>query len=130
MLLTFLKSKIHRATVTDANVDYEGSITIDETLMAAAGILPYEKVLIGNISNGSRFETYAISGPERSGIICLNGATAHLGKRGDVITIFTFVQLKKKEVASHKPIVVRVDESNRITEKSNSALRKVLVNIN
>ena len=125
MLLTFLKSKIHRATVTDAHVDYEGSITIDETLMEAAGILPYEKVLIGNISNGNRFETYAIAGDRGSGTICLNGATAHLGKKGNIITIFTFVQLKKKEVSSHKPVVVHVDESNRIVPR-----RKVLVSAN
>ncbi len=120
MLLTFLKSKIHRATITGADVNYEGSITIDEALMQAANILPYEKVLVGNITNGNRFETYAIAGEKGSGTVCLNGATAHLGKEGDVITIFTFVQLKKKEVSAHKPIVVRVDYANRITNKSTS----------
>ena len=125
MLLTFLKSKIHRATVTDAQVHYEGSITIDETLMEAAGILSYEKVLIGNSTNGNRFETYVIAGERGSGTICLNGATAHLGKKGDVITIFTFVQLKKKEVSSHKPVMVHVDESNRMIP-----LGKVLVSTN
>ena len=124
-MLTFLKSKVHRATVTDAHVDYEGSITIDETLMEAAGILPYEKVLVGNITNGNRFETYAIAGERDSGTICLNGATAHLGKKGDIVTIFTFVQLKKKEVSSHKPVVVHVNESNRIALR-----KKVLVNTN
>ncbi len=117
MQLTLLKSKIHRATVTDANVDYEGSITIDSALMEAAGFIEYEKVLIGNITNGNRFETYVIRGERNSGMICLNGATAHLGKVGDIITIFTFVQLKKKEVASHKPVVVRVSASNRLLDK-------------
>ncbi len=117
MQLTFLKSKIHRVTVTDGDVNYEGSITIDETLMQAAGILEYEKVLVGNISNGNRFETYAIKGPAGSGMICLNGATAHLGRTGDIITIFTFVQLKKKEITTHRPTVVRVDSANHIAEK-------------
>ncbi len=117
MQLTLLKSKIHRATITDANVDYEGSITIDSALMEAAGFIEYEKVLIGNITNGNRFETYVIRGERNSGMICLNGATAHLGKVGDIITIFTFVQLKKKEVAAHKPVVVRVNASNRLLDK-------------
>ena len=114
MQRTFLRSKIHRAHVTDANVDYEGSITIDEALMDAAGILEYEKVLIGNIRNGNRFETYAIKGKRNSGTVCLNGATAHLGKIGDIITIFTFVQLEETQIASHRPIVLRVDSSNQM----------------
>ena len=117
MQLTFLKSKIHRVTVTDGDVHYEGSITIDAGLMEAAGILEYEKVLVGNISNGNRFETYAIKGAPGSGTICLNGATAHLGKKGDMLAIFTFAQLKKKEIATHCPVVVHVDAGNRITEK-------------
>ena len=117
MQLTFLKSKIHRVTVTDGDVHYEGSITIDAGLMEAAEILEYEKVLVGNITNGNRFETYAIKGERGSGTICLNGATAHLGKKGDILAIFTFVQLKKKEIASHCPIVVHVDKANQITEK-------------
>ncbi len=130
MQLTFLKSKIHRATVTDGDVNYEGSITIDEGLMEAAGILEYEKVLIGNISNGNRFETYAIKGPRGSGMICLNGATAHLGKISDIITIFTFVHLKKKEIATHRPIVVHVDAANHIAEKHPLVERRTLVRSN
>lgn len=120
MQLTLLKSKIHRVHVTDANVGYEGSITVDEALMEAAGFVEYEKVLIGNISNGNRFETYVIKGRRGSGTICLNGATAHLGKVGDIITIFTFVALKKKEVLTHKPVVVTVDAQNRFVEKRRS----------
>ena len=129
MQLTLLKSKIHRVHVTDANVGYEGSITIDEALMEAAGFVEYEKVLIGNITNGNRFETYVIRGKKGSGTICLNGATAHLGKVGDIITVFTFVQLKKKEIAGHRPTVVRVDSTNKITDKQRfieaSALRPI-----
>jgi aspartate 1-decarboxylase len=117
MQLTFLKSKIHRAHITDADIQYEGSITIDQTLMEAANILEYEKVLIGNITSGNRFETYAIKGPRDSGIICLNGAAAHLGKVRDIITIFTFAQLEKAEIAEHKPIVVQVDATNRMTAR-------------
>lgn len=127
MQLTFLKSKIHRVTVTDGDVNYEGSITIDETLMQAAGILEYEKVLVGNISNGNRFETYAIKGPAGSGMICLNGATAHLGRTGDIITIFTFVQLKKKEISTHRPTVVHVDSANHLAEKLPIAEHRTLV---
>ena len=130
MQLTFLKSKIHRATVTDGDVHYEGSITIDAGLMEAAGILEYEKVLVGNISNGNRFETYAIKGERGAGTICLNGATAHLGKKGDILAIFTFVQLKKREIASHRPIVVYVDTANHITEKRLITERHSLVTSN
>ncbi len=117
MEITLLKSKIHRATVTDSNVAYEGSITIDENLLEAVGICLYEKVLVGNITNGSRFETYAIKGKKGSGIVCLNGATAHLGKIGDILTIFTFAQVTEEEISSHKPRMIRLDKANQIIHK-------------
>lgn len=112
MLLTILKSKIHRAIVTDANIEYEGSITIDEELMRKARMLPYEKVLIANLANGERFETYIIKGKKGSKTICLNGATAHLGKKGDPIIIFTFAHLTEKQAKGFKPTIVRVDKNN------------------
>jgi aspartate 1-decarboxylase len=114
MLLTILKSKIHRAIVTDANVDYEGSITIDEELMEKAGMLPYEKVLIANLRNGERFETYTIKGKRGSKTICLNGATAHLGKAGDPVIIFSFVHLTEEEAKVFKPTIIRMDKHNNV----------------
>ncbi len=113
MKRTFLFSKIHLACVTAAKVDYEGSITIDKELMRAAGIAPYEKVLVANTANGNRFETYAITGGP--GEIMLNGATAFLGKPGDRVIIFAFCQLDPGEQSAHKPVKVFVDGENRIT---------------
>jgi aspartate 1-decarboxylase len=114
MTLQLLKSKIHRATVTDANINYEGSLTIDHALMDEVGLLPYERVLCGNMSNGERFETYAIAGERGSGSIILNGATAHLGKLGDRLTIMSFAQLKKNEISGWKPKVIVLSENNTI----------------
>ncbi|MEK7851867.1 MAG: aspartate 1-decarboxylase [Deltaproteobacteria bacterium] len=115
-----LKSKIHRATVTDADLEYEGSITIDETLMKAADIIPFEQVRIYNISNGNRFETYAIKGDKGSGTICLNGAAARKAHRGDLLIIATYVSVDEKELKGFTPKLVLVDEKNRMVKKSKS----------
>ena len=114
MYLTLLRSKIHGATVTGAVLEYEGSITIDSDLLTAAGILPYEKVMVANLANGNRFETYAIPGEAGSGMICLNGATVHLGSVGDRVIVFTFAMVTEKEAASFTPTVIRVDARNRV----------------
>jgi aspartate 1-decarboxylase len=116
MRRTLFKSKIHRATVTDADLDYEGSVTIDEDLMRKADIVPYERVHIWNVSNGSRLETYALAGPPGSGVICVNGAAARHAHRGDKVIIATFAEADEAEVAAWKPIVVRVDDHNRIVD--------------
>jgi aspartate 1-decarboxylase len=109
-----LKSKIHRATVTDANIDYEGSITIDRKLMAEADILPYEQVHVLNINNGARFSTYAIQGEEGSGEICLNGAAARLAAKGDLVIILTYCDVSEEEARGYKPRLVYVDAKNAI----------------
>jgi aspartate 1-decarboxylase len=109
-----LHGKIHRATVTDACIDYEGSITIDPLLMEAADILPHEKVLIANLVNGARLESYAIPGKPGAGEICLNGGAAKHGKKGDLVIIMTFTVLTEEELRKHEPRVVRVDAQNRI----------------
>lgn len=114
---TMLKSKIHRATVTDANIDYEGSITIDTRLMEAADILPYEQVHVLNINNGARFTTYAIEGEAGSGEICLNGAAARLAVKGDLVIILTYTQVKEEDVRHFQPKVVHVDKNNAIVPK-------------
>ena len=115
MRRTLFKSKIHRATVTQADLDYEGSVTIDADLMRAADILPYEKVHIWNRTNGSRLETYALEAPGGSGVICVNGAAAHLARPGDLVIIATFAEARDEvEAAGWKPIVVHVDAQNRI----------------
>lgn len=113
-----LKSKIHRVTVTDANLDYEGSITIDETLMKAADIIPFEQVRIYNISNGNRFETYAIKGEKGSGTICLNGAAARKAHRGDLLIIATYVSMNEEELKGFAPKLVLVDDKNRMSKKA------------
>jgi len=112
---TMLKSKIHRARVTDGNIAYEGSITIDKKLMEAADILPYEQVHILNVNNGARFHTYAIEGPENGGDICLNGAAARLVAKGDVVIILTYHELEEEQCRGYHPRLVYVDEKNRIT---------------
>ena len=117
MLRHFLLGKIHRATVTEACIDYPGSITIDQKLMKGADILPHEKVLIANLTNGSRIESYAIPGPAGSGVICLNGGAAKHGKAGDMIIILAFAVMSDEEARAHKPNVVYVDAKNRIVEK-------------
>ena len=113
MQLELLKSKIHRATVTDANLNYEGSITIARDLMDAAGILPFEKVGILDINNGARFDTYVIEGEPNSGTICLNGAAARMVQKGDLVIIVSYVSLTPEEAKSWKPTVVKVDSQNR-----------------
>ena len=110
-----LKTKIHRARVTDDNVEYEGSITIDETLMEAAGIIPFEQVQIYNVTNGNRFTTYAITGERDSGAICINGAAAHKASTDDVIIIACYGFYDEAEYSDHRPRLVYVDEANRIT---------------
>jgi aspartate 1-decarboxylase len=114
MRLTLLKSKIHRAAVTGASVDYEGSLTISSDLAELVGLLEYEKILVGNLTNGKRFETYAIYGEPQCGVIELNGATAHLGKIGDRITIMSFARYTPEEAAVHQPRIAVLGEKNKI----------------
>jgi aspartate 1-decarboxylase len=114
MELILLKSKLHRATVTGASLHYEGSMTISEDLARMAGLLPYEKILVGNMGNGERFETYVIYGEAGTGQIQLNGATAHLGKIGDRLTIMNFASYSTDEAAGHKPRVVVLDDQNNV----------------
>jgi aspartate 1-decarboxylase len=111
---TMLKSKIHRATVTDASLDYMGSITIDRTLMEAADILPNEQVHVLNLSNGARFETYAIEGERDSGVVCVNGAAARLVAPGDKVIVLTYASVPEELCRDYHPVVVFVDEKNRI----------------
>jgi aspartate 1-decarboxylase len=113
---TLLKSKIHRVTVTGANVDYEGSITIDKDLMEAADLIPYEQVHIFNVTNGHRFYTYVIEGKRGSGVICVNGAAAHLAREGDTLIIASFASYDESEVNKREPKLVYVDEKNGITK--------------
>ena len=114
MLLSILKSKIHRATVTESNVDYEGSITIDQELMDRVGILTGEKVHVANLTNGARIETYAIPGKAGSGAICMNGGAALHAKEGHMIIIMVYALMTHEEASSFKPSVVLVDESNHV----------------
>ena len=113
MFREFMRAKIHRATVTDADLNYVGSCSIDADLLDAADIKPYEKVTIANINNGNRFETYAIAAPRGSGTIALNGAAAHLGAEGDLVILIAYGYLSEKDF--HKANVVFVDEHNKIT---------------
>jgi len=117
MLITVCKSKIHRATVTDADLNYVGSITIDADLMRRADLAPYEKVLVANVSNGERFESYVIEGEAGSGVIALNGAAARKGSIGDIVIILAFGQIEQKEAARFKPAIVHVDENNKPVPK-------------
>ncbi len=118
MQIELFKSKIHRATVTDASLNYVGSITIDEDLMRAANLLEYEKVQVANINNGERFETYVIKGEAGSGIIALNGAAARLGQVGDLVIIIAYARMTPEEAQSFKPTVVLVDANNKPTSTS------------
>lgn len=119
MLRQMCKSKIHRATVTDANLNYVGSITIDGELLEAADILEYELVQVVNINNGQRFETYAIAGPAGSGVVCLNGAAARLAVPGDLVIILTYGLVTEDEARNWKPTIVHVDAANRIDMSRN-----------
>ncbi len=114
-----LKSKIHQATVTGFDVDYEGSIVIDAALMEEVGLVPYEKVLVANMATGARFETYVIPGP--SGAVELNGATARLGQTGDRVIVFAFARVPEAEARSFTPRIVQVDENNRVVRRSFAA---------
>lgn len=120
MQRVMLKSKIHRATVTDANVDYEGSVAIDEALMEAAGILPFEQVQIYNIANGQRLTTYAIKGERGSGTISINGAAARLAGKGDLVIIASYCTLPEAEAVGHNPVLVYVDAENGIKKVSSN----------
>ena len=119
MVLEMLKSKIHRATVTQADVDYVGSITIDEELMINSGILEYEKVQVADVENGNRFDTYVIAGDKGSGVICVNGAAAHKVNIGDKVIIMSYAQMTEEEAKKNPPKVVFVDDDNKITRVTN-----------
>lgn len=119
MIVEMLKGKIHRAVVKQAELDYVGSITVDEDLMDAAGFLEYEKVQVVDIDNGNRFETYVISGERGSGLICLNGAAARCVSVGDKVIIMAYAQMSVEEVEAHKPKVVFVDNDNKIVRVTN-----------
>lgn len=116
MILNMLKAKIHRATVTQAELNYVGSITIDRLLLQASGILEYEKVAVVNINTGERLETYALEGEEGSGTICLNGAAARCAQKGDKIIIMAYCQMEPQEAVEHKPTVVFVKEDNSVDQ--------------
>jgi aspartate 1-decarboxylase len=114
MFLTLLKSKLHRATVTQSELHYEGSVTIDRDLMDASNILLNEQVDVLNINNGERFRTYAIEGPRGSGVICINGAAARLVQPGDLVIICAYVQMSKDEAKNFEPTIILLNEKNRI----------------
>ena len=126
MLRTMCKGKIHRATVTQANLNYIGSITIDQDLLEAADIYPYEKVQVVNVTNGARLETYTIAGARGSGVICLNGAAARLTAEGDIVIIINYAQFNEEEIRTLEPQIVFVDEQNHITEKKSVPLIEML----
>ncbi len=111
-----LRSKIHRATVTDANLEYEGSLTVDPVLLESAGILPYEQVSVSNLNNGERFETYVIPGKRGLGEMVLNGPTARKGVKGDKVIVFCYEYFNEQELKTFKPRIILVDEQNRIKE--------------
>jgi len=116
MLREMLRAKVHRATVTETNVNYEGSLTLDSGLMEAAGMLPYERIDVYNADSGARFSTYLIPGPAGSGVVCVNGAAAHLARAGERIIIAAYATLSEEEIATHRPLVVLVDRANRVKE--------------
>jgi len=118
MLRQMCKSKIHRARVTEANVDYIGSLTVDLELLEASGILPYEKIQVVNVTNGERLETYAIEGERGSGVVCLNGAAAHKGRAGDIVIVIAYGLCDEAEARALQPRVVFVDEHNRIVPRA------------
>jgi aspartate 1-decarboxylase len=117
---TILEGKIHRARVTEVNLDYEGSITIDQLLLEAAGILPYEQVEVFNINNGARFATYVIAGERGSGVICINGAAARLAVKDDLVIILSYSQVPDSDAANIKPRIVFVDSQNKIISKKDA----------
>jgi len=115
MFISMFKSKLHRATVTDADIDYVGSITIDADLLKASDILPGEKVHVVNINNGARFETYTLTGKAGSGVICVNGAAARLVQKGDLVIIISYATMDRKEAAEFSPTICILDEHNKLT---------------
>ena len=119
MTVTMLKSKIHHATVTQAELDYVGSITVDIDLLEQAGIFEYEKVQIVDVNNGARFETYTIAGERGSGVMCLNGAAARMVQTGDKIILMTYVNVTPEEAKEMRPIVLFVDDKNKVTKITN-----------
>ena len=114
MLRLMLRSKIHRATVTDANLEYEGSLTVDPVLLETAGILPYEQVSVSNLNNGERFETYVIPGKRGAGEMVLNGPTARKGTKGDKVIVFCWEYYNEQELKAYKPKLILVNEKNKI----------------
>ena len=124
MLLNMMKGKIHRATVTDANLEYEGSVTVDAGLLDAAGILPHERVDILDITNGARITTYTLEAPPGSGVVCINGAAAHLVKRGDLVILVAYAQMDPLEARVFQPAVVLVDGQNKIRKASRHGSRE------
>jgi aspartate 1-decarboxylase len=128
MRLNVFKSKIHRATVTHADLEYEGSVTVDSDLLDAAEILPYEAVHIWNVTRGSRLMTYALPGPRGSGASWVNGAAAHLNKPGDMVILATFAEMTREEARRHRPVVVRVDAQNRQTDDVSEELPGPVLN--
>ena len=129
MTITMLKSKIHRATVVQAELNYEGSITVDEELMEAAGIFEYEKVQVVDIDNGSRFDTYVIAGERGSGMICLNGAAARQVSVKDKVILMCYADMSEQEAKEHKPKVVFVDEQNHISRVTNYEKHGELIDV-
>jgi aspartate 1-decarboxylase len=128
MRLNVFKSKIHRATVTHADLAYEGSVTVDQDLLDAADILPYEAIHVWNVTRGTRLVTYALSGPRGSGAVCVNGAAAHLNQPGDVVILATFAEMTPSEARGHRPTVVRVDACNRMLPDTSEELPGPVLN--
>jgi len=122
-----LKGKIHRATITEANLHYQGSITIDADLMEAADLIEFEQVDVWNITNGNRFSTYTIAGERGSGTVCINGAAAHKAKEGEMVIIASFGWMSEDEASRHRPKLVLVDEANRIVEGEGNAPEQIQV---
>ena len=118
--VTLLRAKLHRIRVTEACRDYVGSLTLDEDLMDAVGIFNYERILVANVENGERFETYAIKGPRGSGVCCLNGAAAHKGKIGDLLIVMAWAQVPEEEAAAFQPRIGVLDENNRLRPQMNA----------
>jgi len=116
MDIEILKSKIHKARITEASLDYEGSFTIDRDIMDLVGMVPYEKILVSNMNNGHRLETYVIEGPRQSRTFCLNGATARLGMVGDSVTIFAFTRVPAEDARKHMPKIATLDEKNNVVK--------------
>lgn len=127
MQRTMCKGKIHRVTVTEANLHYIGSVTVDKNLLDAANIYPYEKVQVVNVNNGSRLETYTIPGERGSGVICLNGGAAHLNSVGDIVIIVSYAEFNESELQALVPSIVFVDENNQITKVNKVALQELFL---